>query len=514
MKSKNNLFLWIITLPFYALSRVIFSMISEYLVDHYQIISSYSMIIKYSLFVIVICIIMAVGQSINKNMMYKCIQYYMTELKKKVFTHYLYQNNTTNLVSKITNQMDIIEKRYYEPLFELITQISIFSVSLIVLFCYSKAIAIFLFAVALITMAIGKGFTYSLQTIIEKQNELVKKYTVIIQDSIYGKFVLQLHQGIHYMLKRLQDHLNNVYHNQIKITAYSELISNISQYIMVISSLIYTIYGMYLVSINQMTIGTLLAISTLSSGVIKPVSTINSLYLKMTSSKSLKKSTEQLKTSQNNSTCIGTFQTIRLDNISLMINQHYLFQNLSLTLKEGHKYKIIGENGSWKSTLLKVILNLIPIHQGQILFNEEAVNFLNPTLFTYIPNNAFLYNETILWNITLGQDIPISKIKDCLKWVHLPYDDEFLNKEVSIGATNLSSGQRQKIAIARAYLLHRPIMILDEAFNTIDIESKKCILEKLMSDNHLTLLMVDHYDSNIYTQSDIEIIHLSNGGIL
>ena len=73
---------------------------------------------------------------------------------------------------------------------------------------------------------------------------------------------------------------------------------------------------------------------------------------------------------------------------------------------------------------------------------------------------------------------------------------------------NLSSGQKQKVALIRAILSKRPILVLDEAFSTLDKESKASLLNYLLSKEDRTLILIEHYDIETYRSSFNKHLHL------
>lgn len=182
-------------------------------------------------------------------------------------------------------------------------------------------------------------------------------------------------------------------------------------------------------------------------------------------------------------------------------NKPLLFENLNFTLKKGEKIAFIGESGSGKSTLVDMLMGLLPPNSGEILVDGRNLNAQNLKNFRqkigYIPQQIYLFNDTIAKNIAFGEEFDEKKLAQVIKQANLK---EFItslkdgaNTLVGDGGGNLSVGQKQRIAIARALYLSPQILVLDEATSALDNESEAKIMSeiyKISSDK--TLIIIAH----------------------
>lgn len=182
-------------------------------------------------------------------------------------------------------------------------------------------------------------------------------------------------------------------------------------------------------------------------------------------------------------------------------NKPLLFENLNFTLKKGEKIAFIGESGSGKSTLVDILMGLLPPNSGEILVDGRNLNAQNLKNFRqkigYIPQQIYLFNDTIAKNIAFGEELDEKKLAQVIKQANLK---EFItslkdgaNTLVGDGGGNLSVGQKQRIAIARALYLSPQILVLDEATSALDNESEAKIMSeiyKISSDK--TLIIIAH----------------------
>ncbi|WP_346869332.1 metal ABC transporter ATP-binding protein [Clostridium sp. UBA5119] len=184
----------------------------------------------------------------------------------------------------------------------------------------------------------------------------------------------------------------------------------------------------------------------------------------------------------------------------------YIIDNLSLNIAKESYVSIIGANGSCKSTLIKLILNLLTPQKGSINLTSKKIG--------YVPQIVESFNSSFpitVWEM-LNAHRNVLKIKDkesiteALKKV-----DMLEYKNSLIG--NLSGGQKQKIFIARAILANEDILILDEPSTGVDSKSMKEIyglITSLNKKNGVTVISVEH---NLETalQNSSHILTMENG---
>jgi ATP-binding cassette subfamily C protein LapB len=180
----------------------------------------------------------------------------------------------------------------------------------------------------------------------------------------------------------------------------------------------------------------------------------------------------------------------------------FALQDVSFNISDGEKVAVIGKMGSGKSTLLRLILNFYQPKEGSILISGTDINQIDPTdlrrNITYVPQDIILLNGTIRENIVVGT--PLADDEAVLRATKLSGLLDFINQhpqgfDLQVGerGSNLSGGQRQAVAIARAFIKDSSLLVLDEPTNTMDNTAEaifKQHLTDLMSDK--TLILVTH----------------------
>ncbi|ELX4822806.1 ABC-type lipopolysaccharide transporter PglK [Campylobacter jejuni] len=212
-------------------------------------------------------------------------------------------------------------------------------------------------------------------------------------------------------------------------------------------------------------------------------------------------------------------QELKIYNLSFGYEgKKYLFKNLNLNIKKGEKIAFIGESGCGKSTLVDLIIGLLKPKEGQILIDKQELNANNTKNYRqkigYIPQNIYLFNDSIAKNITFGDAVDEEKLNRVIKQANLEHFIKNLSQgvqtKVGDGGSNLSGGQKQRIAIARALYLEPEILVLDEATSALDTQSEAKIMDEIYKiSKDKTMIIIAHRLSTI-TQCD-KVYRLEHG---
>ncbi|HEN6416300.1 TPA: ABC transporter ATP-binding protein [Streptococcus agalactiae] len=199
-----------------------------------------------------------------------------------------------------------------------------------------------------------------------------------------------------------------------------------------------------------------------------------------------------------------------------------VLNNISFKANENELTAIVGNSGGGKSTIAKLIAGFWNVSNGEILIGKTNLNELplkqNMELVSYVSQENFLFNKTILENLKMAkEDASMDEIKEacekasCYNFIKgLPNGYETI---VGKGGANLSGGEKQRIAIARCFLKNSPIVLLDEATAYSDPDNESVIqqsIDKLIKDK--TVIMVAHRLSTIVNAN--KIIVVDNGEVI
>ena len=214
---------------------------------------------------------------------------------------------------------------------------------------------------------------------------------------------------------------------------------------------------------------------------------------------------------------------VEFQNVSFAYDESKnVLNNISFKANEKELTAIVGDSGGGKSTIAKLIAGFWNIDKGKILIGDVDLNDMplkqNMELITYVSQENFLFNKTILENLRVAkEDASMDEIKEaCVKAschdfiMNLPNGYETV---VGEGGSSLSGGERQRIVIARSFLKNSSIVLLDEATAYSDPDNEAIIQESidaLIKDK--TVIMIAHRLSTIVKAN--KIIVVDNGNIV
>lgn len=218
---------------------------------------------------------------------------------------------------------------------------------------------------------------------------------------------------------------------------------------------------------------------------------------------------------------VNNFNNIKLDNVFLDKNDNTILENISLSINKNDRICLVGASGSGKTTLISLLSGFSTPTKGKILLNDKEINlkysdWLNN--ISYISQFPFIFPDTIKNNILYysNENVDNNKLFEICKLVGL---DEFIEKLenkydtfIGEGGLELSGGQSQRIAIARALISDRKIVILDEPTSHLDIETEFEIKTKLLElFKDRTVIIATH---RLHWLNDMDyVIHINKGHI-
>lgn len=226
--------------------------------------------------------------------------------------------------------------------------------------------------------------------------------------------------------------------------------------------------------------------------------------------------------------CDGTFSSdtklkgeVEFKNVSFKYPDadEYILKNISFKAKKGDTLALIGSTGSGKSTIVNLIMRFYDATEGEILIDGKNIKeYKLDALYKkigYVPQRAVMFNGSVKYNISYG-DKKVSE-KDMKNAARIAQASEFIDKmpkgynaNVSSGGTNISGGQKQRLAIARAIAKDPEIFVFDDSFSALDYKTDYTLRKELKKNaKDKTNIIVAQRIGTILNAD--EIIVLENG---
>ncbi|MGL5041869.1 MAG: peptidase domain-containing ABC transporter [Culicoidibacterales bacterium] len=297
----------------------------------------------------------------------------------------------------------------------------------------------------------------------------------------------------------------------------------------ILGNLLFMAIGALSIINGDMSIGDLIVFQTLSGYFTEPIQNLVTLQLTFQEAQiAMKRLSEvmEIEREQNDDQLLEDVtldQDIELADITFKYGSRKpVLNQLSLTIKQGQKVAIVGESGAGKSTISKLLLKFYDVNEGKITIGGYDVADISPKYLRskigYVPQNIELFSGTVINNIKIGS--PNATYEQVIAACKKAGAHEFITRIpgryqgfIEESGGNLSGGEKQRIAIARALLLPRDIYIFDESTSNLDSFSEQKV-QKMMFEltRNKTTIIIAHRLSTII-QSDL-IVFLDKGKIV
>ena len=370
-----------------------------------------------------------------------------------------------------------------------------------------------LFLLSLISIPIYMVIIFSFMKPFEKMN-----HDVMQSNSMVSSAIIEDINGIE-TIKSLTSEENR-YQNidsefvdylekSFKLSKYSILQTSLKQGTKLVLNILILWFGAQLVMSSKISIGQLITFNTLLSYFTTPMENIINLQTKLQSAKVANNRLNEVylvesefQVQENPVHSHFLMGDIEFDDLSYKYGfGRDTLTDINLTIKQGDKVSLVGVSGSGKTTLAKMIVNFFEPYKGHISINHQDIKNIDKKVLrrhiNYLPQQAYIFNGSILENLTLGGNNMISQ-EDILRACELAEIRQDIERmpmgyqtQLSDGA-GLSGGQKQRIALARALLTKAPVLILDEATSGLDVLTEKKVIDNLMSLTDKTILFVAH----------------------
>lgn len=374
------------------------------------------------------------------------------------------------------------------------------------LFSMDKWLAIIIIAMLPLFIAVSKVYVQQMRHFTRQVRDSDSKVQSVLQETVQNRMLIKTLESDTMMVDRLENTQSELRQNVVKRTMFSVFSNLILNFGFALGYLVAFLWSALRMSAGTLTFGGMTAFLQLvnriqgpARGLTKLVPAFVSVF---TAAERLMELEEDPMEEQGDPIELEGPCGIRLDHISYEYepNDGKVIDNLSFDFYPGSCTAILGETGAGKTTLVRMILALLRPQSGQVsIYDQKVEKIISPRMrcnFVYVPQGNTLMSGTIRENLRLGKlNATDEEMKEVLMQACAGFVFDLpkgLDTSCAESGGGLSEGQAQRIAIARALLRNRCIMLFDEATSALDPDTERQLLQNILQKHDKTIIFITH----------------------
>lgn len=374
------------------------------------------------------------------------------------------------------------------------------------LFAMDKTLAVILVAIIPLFLAVSKIYMQQMRRLTREVRDSDSRVQAVMQETIQHRMVIKTLEACNDMVQRLENTQAKLRENVVRRTSFSIFSNFIINFGFALGYLIAFLWAAIRMSAGTLTFGGMTAFLQLVNKIQSPARNLTKLapafVSVFTAAERLMELAAEPLEEQGEPITVGAPCGIRLENVTYKYEDgtKNVISNLSFDFRPGSCTAILGETGAGKTTLVRMLLALMKPKEGRIvLYNDMEEHTLSPRMrcnFVYVPQGNTLMSGTIRENLRLGkpsatdEEMKEALLMSCADFVFSLPDG--LSTKCGEQGGGLSEGQAQRIAIARALLRGKHIMVFDEATSALDGDTECRLLGNILDNNSRTVIFITH----------------------
>lgn len=435
------------------------------------------------------------------------------------------KENTSNYISALTNDINVIEKSYLLGNFSILAQIVQASASLALMFWYSWSLTLVVIGTCILPVAVSLIFGRQIEKREKEVSERNARFMSMVKDLLNGLGVIKSFQA--------QDEASALFYDKNNRLEAAKCRRGQAEEVVNIMSMVagfgvqagIFIFGVYLSIRGQITPGVVIAFVQMMNYIISPIQQLPGLLAghraalglidKMAGYGECESEREGLEELS------GLGEGICLEHVDFSYGDGAeVLKDVNVQFKAGKSYAVVGGSGAGKSTLLNLVMGSYSDYQGSITLGGREIRNVRPDsifdIISVIHQNVFVFDDTIRQNICMFKEFDKCQVDRAISMAGLTGLIEEKGEDYACGegGAHLSGGEKQRISIARSLLRKLPVLLADEATASLDAETADSVTNAILDVQGLTRLVVTHrLEEKTLTRFD-EIIVMKNGRIV
>lgn len=375
------------------------------------------------------------------------------------------------------------------------------------LFTLDRLLAVITVALLPLFVVLSKVYVRRMRHLTRQVRNSDSQVQSVLQETIQHRVLIKTLESDDAMVGKLESTQSQLRRNVIQRTRFSLLSNFILNFGFSLTYLIAFLWAAVRMSMHTLSFGGMTAYLQLVNRIQSPARNLSRIVPAFvsvfTAAERLMELEEPPLEEQGDPIVVEAPCGVKLDDVSYGYNDGdgRVIDHLSFDFRPGTCTAILGETGAGKTTLIRLILALLRPQEGEIsLYHADGDGQqLSPRMrcnFVYVPQGNTLMSGTIRDNLFMGS--PTATDDEMYDALHQACADfvsqlpDGLDTRCSESGAGLSEGQAQRIAIARALLRNRPVMLFDEATSALDIDTERRLLANVLGSRQHTIIFITH----------------------
>lgn len=432
-------------------------------------------------------------------------------------------SHTANYISKLTNDVEIVRDSLFNTCLGLYTEILEFAIAVAAMFYLSPVLGTFAIFMAVSQLIVPLFFTKRISARGKAYADAQRNYMVILKENLSAFSICRLFHLEAEVNQRQSQYSKAKEDARVKSRSATALSYELS---FAVGNAMFL--GIYLLSAvlalkGYIRLSAIIAATQLMTYIASPLTTISEEIAELKSAEKVSEDLvtllQQPETLQGNVHKTDVKCGIRFSDVSFSYDDKPVLKQVNYFFQAGKKYLITGESGSGKSTFLAVLAQLYQSYTGSVSLDDVNARKILPAdraqLIACIPQTPMLLDGTVADNVRLFANYSDEMVSEALdlaglhEWIQQAA--EGIHTQIGENASEMSGGERQRLAIARALIRKSPVLLMDESTSSLDAATAQEI-ERMIFElpNVMVLFVTHHAQPDTYEKADY-ILHMEHG---
>jgi len=494
--------------------------------------SSLKVVSRLALILLALYLLRILFRFLSNYLAHKAAWYLVGDLRSRMYNKlqsldlgFFHDKQTGDLMSRVVNDTRDFELLYAHMIPDMITNIVTFVGVLVILLTINWKLALITCCPIPLILASGVVFAKIVRPFFKASQKTMGELNAQLQDSLSGLHEIQSFGQEAYESERLNSKNFEQVNAMLRALRASAIFHPCVEFLSSAGTVLVVFFGGYLAYRQQLSVEDIVAFVLYLSLFYAPISGLASwlenLQQSLAGAERVTLVLDTPSAIQNapDATDLGTVEgAISFENVSFHYsNKIPVLKNISFSCKPGMMVALVGPTGVGKTTATQLISRFYDPIEGRILIDGKDIKSVTLESLRHnispVLQDTFLFNGTIAENIGYAKpDASMEEIQEAAKAANIHEDilsmPEQYETKVGERGLRLSGGQKQRVAIARAILRQSPIIVLDEATASVDVQTERQIQKAIKNiTGKRTIIAIAHRLSTIKDADLILVIH-------